>query len=583
MKHVILIIILALNSTTDLHAQDFCSTPMEMDNTTRGVFLSNNVKRTLNANYFLRVYFHLVRMSDTSGGVIVQNKVQTAFNTLNSDFNPHGIYFIWDGLIDYINNDNLYNTPGPNIFSINSHINGIDIYLYGENVEDGGYANGIAGGTEYYIGGYLSAFPTLYLADTHVVSHEMGHVLGLYHTHHGTSLIERDPSTCAELVNGSNSGFCGDCIEDTPADPFLNFDVDPSTGQWYGFGAIDANGDMYQPDTHLIMSYTHPLCMSYFSIKQGERMNYAIGNVLSLQSVDVANSLSVIGPSNPFGANVYYVQNLPDGFSVSWSFTRSSGATSGWTLQTNTPTVNRCTFSYTTRVALSGTLTADIYKDSILVRTINKTLEYTPMYLGTYYQNDTFHFNNPQNIPETAFYDGQHLTVIPKCNVYIDFDIPVGYGVYHTGDNLLEWTNNGQGSVVLRFPYSRTQWQYQTIYGTCQNQSYEFYVDCRPDNGLIDDPILDLDYFGETLVITLIREDVADTGNNDDYQRGAANTVNNDNWNLVIINAVTGRHVYFGRVNGDSKHLSTAGWPKGLYVVKAQFGDQSLTQKIVVK
>lgn len=295
-------------------------------------------------------------------------------------------------------------------------------------------------------------------------------------------------------------------------------------------------------------------------------------------------SQTITGSSNPFGTNIYNIQNLPEGFTVSWSFNRSSGATTGWTLQGNTPVANQCTFSYTTRVALSGTLTAELYRGGVLVRTIHKILEYTPMYMGTYYQNDTFHNTNPQNIPETAFYDGQHLTVIPKCNVYIDFDIPVGYGVYHSGDNLLEWTNNGQGSVVLRFPYSRTQWQYQTISGTYQNQSYEFYVDCRPDDSFIDEPILDLDYFGSDLTITLIKADVVESESSEKYLDSSDKAISGDNaWNLSIVNAITGRQVFWGRVNGESQRLSTVNWTKGIYVVKAQFDGQVLSQKIVIK
>ena len=64
------------------------------------------------------------------------------------------------------------------------------------------------------------------LLTTHVISHEMGHDLNLFHTHHGTFDTNgengNDPYHCKELVNGSNSDTCGDYIEDTPADPNLS-------------------------------------------------------------------------------------------------------------------------------------------------------------------------------------------------------------------------------------------------------------------------------------------------------------------------------------------------------------------------
>ena len=49
---------------------------------------------------------------------------------------------------------------------------------------------------------------------TSTVAHEMGHCLGLYHTHNGTG----DNNGTPELVNGSNSSTAGDYITDTPAD-----------------------------------------------------------------------------------------------------------------------------------------------------------------------------------------------------------------------------------------------------------------------------------------------------------------------------------------------------------------------------
>lgn len=49
------------------------------------------------------------------------------------------------------------------------------------------------------------------------VSHEIGHCLGLYHTHHGTFSAE---GGTPELVNSSNSATAGDYIIDTSADTY---------------------------------------------------------------------------------------------------------------------------------------------------------------------------------------------------------------------------------------------------------------------------------------------------------------------------------------------------------------------------
>lgn len=100
--------------------------------------------------------------------------------------------------------------------------------------------------------------------------HEMGHYLGLYHTHGKTNGLTD------ELVNGSNCLTAGDEICDTPADPNLN------TGVMYGCNYIgtgrDANGAPYQPDPTNLMSYSHVSCKNRFTPQQLNRMAYTVLN-----------------------------------------------------------------------------------------------------------------------------------------------------------------------------------------------------------------------------------------------------------------------------------------------------------------
>jgi ELWxxDGT repeat protein len=86
-----------------------------------------------------------------------------------------------------------------------------------------------------------------------ILSHELGHVVGLPHTHGYTN-----SGTTNELVDGSNCATHGDRFCDTPADPNLLGKVNAACR--YTGTARDANAMLYQPNTRNIMSYTSSKC-----------------------------------------------------------------------------------------------------------------------------------------------------------------------------------------------------------------------------------------------------------------------------------------------------------------------------------
>ena len=283
-----------------LFSQQICNTPSKTANS----FINKSafMRSTNNNNtYCLKVYFHVVRQSNGIGGQSV-GAVNQGFQILNQDFNPHNISFKWDNTIDYINNTTIYNNPNfgltqdsngniitpPTIFTINNHQDGIDIYLFDDSVNYGGLANGVGGSSEFYVSGSFWESPYQSLITSHVISHEMGHVIFLWHTHHG--IEDSNDNPCPELVNGSNSSTCGDYVTDTPADPYIGFNVNSSC-QWLGNGT-DANGQTYNPDELNIMAYTTPQCMSYFTPLQGFRMRNAIATLPYLTQTVVSNCLS---------------------------------------------------------------------------------------------------------------------------------------------------------------------------------------------------------------------------------------------------------------------------------------------------
>jgi hypothetical protein len=54
-------------------------------------------------------------------------------------------------------------------------------------------------------------------------------------------------------------------------------------------------------------------------------------------------------------------------------------------------------------------------------------------------------------------------------------------------------------------------------------------------------------------------------------------------WTMEISSATTG-HVMVSQSSASrSEMISTAGWPKGIYIVKVTFGKEEMTEKIIVK
>ncbi|MDY8134845.1 zinc-dependent metalloprotease [Aquimarina sp. 2201CG5-10] len=302
LKNLIAVIaILAISKTQG--QKTFCFTPSESFNQD---FYTSALRRAAVADsYCLRIYVHVVRRSNGTGGQSVTQTNQ-AIDVLNQDFNPHGVSFDWDNTIDYIDNDSYYSSPSVGIYNINNHTDGIDVYLFDDASSAGGRANGVGESSEFWVSGSYWKAPFDSLVRSSVISHEMGHVLFLWHTHHGTvNEGGSDTGQCPELVNGTNGTTCGDYVADTPADPHLMFNVNHPACTWTSSGT-DANGHSYNPDERVIMAYTHPDCMTLFTSGQGQRMRNAIATLTHLQN-------AVVDCGNDCPENLSVTQNVSSG------------------------------------------------------------------------------------------------------------------------------------------------------------------------------------------------------------------------------------------------------------------------------
>lgn len=217
----------------------------------------------------LPLKIHIIRTSAGTGGLSV-NDLQDGIDLLNQHFAVADIFFYQCGSINYIDDSNYYTFDTGEAIEVDNLYNddeAINIYFAGE-VKNSDGEN---------IGGF-SAFPwytTYHLnvikndgATSSTFAHEIGHFLGLYHTHTTVN--------GAEYANGSNCSSLGDLHCDTPADPKLSGLVN-SNCQYTG-NETDALGQSYDPDVTNIMSYSRRSCRTNFTNSQIAMMEYFINS-----------------------------------------------------------------------------------------------------------------------------------------------------------------------------------------------------------------------------------------------------------------------------------------------------------------
>ena len=245
----------------------------------------------------IQIHFHIVRRSNGTGG-LTNAQVNTVFETMNNDFVDLAVTFVEEGR-SFINSDYFHNSFDSDKFfeliTVDFEPHRIDIYLLPETSGWGGRADGIPSSALVIDGD---------LAQTSVVSHEVGHCLGLYHTHSGRGCW--DNANCPENIDGSNCTTCGDLVCDTPADPCLSGVVD-------GFCNYTGGGG-FNPDADNIMSYTLPNCMENLTFGQMERIHTMIDNSSILQNV--LTTFPISGPDYLCSTNTFTLQNAPTGSTV---------------------------------------------------------------------------------------------------------------------------------------------------------------------------------------------------------------------------------------------------------------------------
>ncbi|MEO8147119.1 MAG: M43 family zinc metalloprotease [Bacteroidia bacterium] len=190
---------------------------------------------------------------------ITQAAILNAISGVNVNFEPMCLSFqvcAFTYVDNYNYDDFLKPLDEAELVALHYVPNTINMYFAQKvQVTQGNYVGGYA----YFPGGLDFIIISKGSATSDVISHELGHFFGLYHTF--------ETKFGAEFVNQSNCISAGDLLCDTPADPNgvagLDCQLSPYTK--------DLNGDWYVPETGNIMSY-YSGCTCGFTTQQFNRM-----------------------------------------------------------------------------------------------------------------------------------------------------------------------------------------------------------------------------------------------------------------------------------------------------------------------
>ena len=311
-------------------------------------------------------------------------------------------------------------------------------------------------------------------------------------------------------------------------------------------------------------SCQHLPAYTYNSSGWESNTGYGLINAYKAVLEAIGHNLEIIGATQICGSEIYYVNNLPAGFSVQWSFENSLSGSNNL-LQSDYPITNQCIINIENNENVDEILTAKIYYGSDLVTTLSKQIRTNWQFSGTYVIKDV---NNVQLGNESNLKNGDVVWIAPLHKIQINsalFNTP-GVNISHTNSPYMLYLLDVSGER-MNISFTRGSCV-TTVNGTSSSVCNNFYFQVRSFHQFPNSNELNITLYDKVLKLSLNRRDDEVT----DCQ----------SYNVVISNSISGQIVFEGVLNSEGTEIDTYNWIPGVYVVTSGI-DNSTRHKILVK